>query len=270
VKLANNAPSAALTRCLCCIGIITVVLTVTQVVSITAVITLTAAVAMSSFGLRRGSSSKGRTTRGESAAKAPAKLSYDPKAITGLYDKYKNVDEGVINMDGIVAFCEDLGIDPGSDVTILQLAWKFKQQTPLEFSKEEFENGMAALAIDSIAGLKTTGIPNIKAELATMARFKEFHKFCFQASREGTNRTIEKEVALTLLDMVLQDKKLFHVKEIATFLQRNRRKHITADEWGNILEFALQVDNNLGNYDEDGAWALMLDEYVEWVKDGKK
>lgn len=32
--------------------------------------------------------------------------------------------------------------------------------------------------------------------------FREFYKFCFQFSREGTHRTIERDVAAPLLQMV--------------------------------------------------------------------
>jgi DCN1-like protein 4/5 len=193
-------------------------------------------------------------------------------AVSELCTKYYDLDEDCVGVDGIMSLCDDLGIDPSTDVTILQIAWKFKQSKPLQFTRQEFEEGMSAVGADSIASLKAA-LPGIKDELTTQSKsstFKDFYKFTFQASREGTNKTIEKEVAIALLGMVMCGRKLFHIHEIAEFLTGHRKKNITADEWINFLEFGLQIKDDLSNYDEDGAWAVLVDDYVEWVKNGKK
>jgi hypothetical protein len=197
-------------------------------------------------------------------------VSHDENALTisALCDKYYDVDEGCVGVDGIMRLCNDLGIDPSTDVTILQIAWKFKQAKPLQFTREEFEKGMMSLDADSIASLKTK-IPAIKKELANMAVFKDFYKFCFQASREGTNKAIEKEVAIALLGMVMNDRDYFHTSEIVKFLAVHKKKSITADEWINILEFVTQIKDDLSNYDEDGAWAVLIDDFVAWKKNGE-
>ncbi len=132
---------------------------------------------MSSFGLRRSSSS-GKKDSGNSKAKAAPKLSYDPADITNVFNAYseKSQTENVMDMDSIVEFCKDLGIDPLTDVTILQIAWKLKQTTPMEFTKDQFEGGMASLGVDSIAKLKETGIPSIKVLRATKLFFHDIWK----------------------------------------------------------------------------------------------
>ena len=38
------------------------------------------------------------------------------------------------------------------------------------------------------------------------------------------------------------------------YVTENHRHPVTRDEWAMLLEFSLQVDKDLANYDEDGAW----------------
>jgi len=39
------------------------------------------------------------------------------------------------------------------------------------------------------------------------------------------------------------------------------------DEWMMILQFVRQVKPDVSNYQDDGAWPLLLDEYVEWKRE---
>jgi len=38
------------------------------------------------------------------------------------------------------------------------------------------------------------------------------------------------------------------------------------DQWMNILEFCRTIKGDLSNYDENGAWPVLLDEYCEWIR----
>uniref|UniRef100_A0A2K6G259 DCN1-like protein n=1 Tax=Propithecus coquereli TaxID=379532 RepID=A0A2K6G259_PROCO len=51
------------------------------------------------------------------------------------------------------------------------------------------------------------------------------------------------------------------------FLEQSKYKVINKDQWCNVLEFSRTINLDLGNYDEDGAWPVLLDEFVEWYKD---
>jgi len=39
------------------------------------------------------------------------------------------------------------------------------------------------------------------------------------------------------------------------------------DEWVMLLQFVRQVKPDVSNFQDDGAWPLLLDEYVEWKRD---
>ena len=97
-------------------------------------------------------------------------------------------------------------------------------------------------------------------------------KFVFLFTREGTHRTIEKEVILTLLPMVIADRSQ-HTQRFVDFLGSEAQaatQRITLDQWSSFLEFSDKVDGDFVGYDEDGAWPLLLDEYVEWCQEQAK
>lgn len=54
--------------------------------------------------------------------------------------------------------------------------------------------------------------------------------------------------------------------EFAQFLEQSKYRVINKDQWCNILEFSRTINNDLSNYDFDGAWPVLLDEFVEWLK----
>jgi len=44
-------------------------------------------------------------------------------------------------------------------------------------------------------------------------------------------------------------------------------KAITKDVWDMLLTFCTDVDANMSNYDDDGAWPVMIDDFVEWYRE---
>lgn len=52
-------------------------------------------------------------------------------------------------------------------------------------------------------------IPSFDLGFMEGEEFREFYKFTFQFSREGTHRTIERDVAAPLLEMVSQEPDTF-------------------------------------------------------------
>ena len=87
----------------------------------------------------------------------------------------------------------------------------------------------------------------------------------FQFSREGTNKTLEKEMVVGLLPILLDLHRAPHLDYFLNFLQSISNPRITFDEWNSFLQFQQQCPVDLEGYDEDGAWPVLLDEYVEWL-----
>uniref|UniRef100_A0A7S2C2E8 Defective in cullin neddylation protein n=1 Tax=Octactis speculum TaxID=3111310 RepID=A0A7S2C2E8_9STRA len=217
--------------------------------------------------------SKSRGSRSSaSAAAEPHVPTVDKTAIGEIFNTYADADDtNSMNMIGIADLCEALGMDAGADVRVLVLCWKLKgaskkSDNPGEISREEFEAGMTALTVDSMAGL-TKILPSFSPGFLEHKEFRDFYRFCFQFNREGTHKTIEKAIVMELLPMVLDKDRCVFIDEFITFLGVHSSSRITADQWNSFLEFSITIGADLSGYDDDSAWPVLLDEFVEWKRE---
>ena len=46
-----------------------------------------------------------------------------------------------------------------------------------------------------------------------------------------------------------------------------QQRGVSLDEWMMILQFCREVKADLSNFNDDGAWPLLLDDYVEFQRE---
>jgi len=46
-------------------------------------------------------------------------------------------------------------------------------------------------------------------------------------------------------------------------------KAVTKDVWDMLFTFSTSINDDMSNFDEDGAWPVLLDEFVEWWHEKK-
>jgi len=71
------------------------------------------------------------------------------------------------------------------------------------------------------------------------------------------------------MPIVLSTDRTPHLYLFLDFLKTCNTTRITLDQWDSFLQFNFVVNVDLKNCEEDGAWPLLLDEYIEWRKKGK-
>ena len=116
-------------------------------------------------------------------------------------------------------------------------------------------------------------LPGLDTGFLDPSDFRKFYKFVFQFSREGTNKTIEKDMVVALLQLVLAGRNIVHLNSFCEFLESSgdENNRISLDSWSSFLDFSMQTSESCEEYDMDeGAWPVLIDEYGEWVQKKSK
>ncbi|XP_071950062.1 DCN1-like protein 1 [Antedon mediterranea] len=188
----------------------------------------------------------------------------DKKQIEKLYNRYKDqVEDDKILAEGIAKFCDDLNLDPTSKLVLI-VAWKFKAATQCEFSKKEFIDGMMELGCDSIEKLKCK-LGSLENELKDTNKFKHFYQFTFNFAKTPGQKSLDLDMAQAYWKIVLDGR--FEFLDLwCKFLEENHKKSIPRDTWNLLLDFSNMITCDMTNYDEEGAWPVLIDDFVEYAK----
>ena len=78
---------------------------------------------------------------------------------------------------------------------------------------------------------------------------------------------MDQESAVSYWELLLADK-FDNFKPWCEFLDEKKSEHkfISRDTWNLLLDLATQVKPDFSDFDEDGAWPVIIDDFVEWVK----
>ncbi len=70
-----------------------------------------------------------------------------------------------------------------------------------------------------------------------------------------------------MLKMLLEPLYADHVARLTQFLEQHKdcaKRGVSMDEWTMLLQFCREITPDCANFQDDGAWPLLLDDYVEW------
>lgn len=216
----------------------------------------------------RSESLKRRKAAREAESGAPSK-----KKVKALFEQYAAGEESM-GESALLAFCEDLDVAPEA-VEVLVLSFHFRAKQECRYSREEFTEGMLSLGCDSLAKLKAR-MADFGAELDDSGNLREVFEWAFDWSKESPDkRTIDFDTVEFLVELLLlRNAARFPLAvQVAEFLnEQTSYKAVNQDQWVNILDFCTQIEPDLSNYDETSSWPVLLDEYVDWLrqKDPKK
>nr|GLL38235.1 uncharacterized protein LOC102604381 isoform X2 [Ipomoea trifida] len=191
------------------------------------------------------------------------KSSADKRRLEELYNRYKDPYADMIMADGISLLCNDIQVDP-QDIVMLVVSWHMRAATMCEFSKQEFIGGLQSLGVDSLDKFREK-IPFMRAELKDEHKFREIYNFAFGWAKEKGQKSLALDTAIGMWQLLFAEKHWPLVDHWCQFLQARHNKAISRDTWSQLLEFARSVEPALTNYDAEGAWPYLIDEFVEYL-----
>lgn len=151
------------------------------------------------------------------------------------------------------------------DPVILVFSKHLKAEVMGIYSKAEFVNGMQALGCDSIDKLRAK-LPELRSELSNLRALKETYLFVFSFSRDIGVRNLSFDTAVQLWRLLLLGK-FPTIERWIEFLNCKDKKHdIAKDTWNMIYEFLQLIETEgVAAYDPEGAWPVLIDEFVEFL-----
>ncbi|KAK6133164.1 hypothetical protein DH2020_033102 [Rehmannia glutinosa] len=180
----------------------------------------------------------------------------------------------MILADGITILCNDLQVDPRychgklylklHTEHCLVVSWHMKAATMCEFSKQEFIGGLQSLGVDSLEKFRER-ISFMRSELKDEHKFREIYNFAFGWAKEKGQKSLALDTAIGMWQLLFAEKQWPLVDHWCQFLQARHNKAISRDTWSQLLEFARMVDPALSNYDPEGAWPYLIDEFVDYL-----
>jgi len=189
--------------------------------------------------------------------------------VEGMFESYKESYIDSIGPEGIMRLCADMGIEP-TDVRLLVLAWQVRAAEQGYLTRSEWMQGMQSLRADSpqtlLARLQTI-TQSLRASTTTEP-FKDFYKFAFRFSRTAGQKSLEIDTVKVLLPIVLPPHHP-HLQKLLQFLDSGAGASVKAfneDQWTSFLLFSNQIATDFSNFDVDGAWPSLLDDYVSYAQ----
>lgn len=187
---------------------------------------------------------------------------FSGKKCLAWFHKYAGADK-VVGPEAMEKFCEDIGVEP-ENIIMLVIAWHLEAANMGFFTKDEWLRGMTLLQCDCTERLQSK-LDYLRSELNDSVAFKNIYRYAFDFSRQKDQRSLDMDTATSMLALLLgRSWPLFPVFQ--QFLEQSKYKGLNKDQWYNVLEFSRTIKTDLSNYDEDGAWPVLLDEFVEWQK----
>ncbi|KAJ7974400.1 Defective in cullin neddylation protein [Quillaja saponaria] len=98
--------------------------------------------------------------------------------------------------------------------------------------------------------------------MVDFSEFARFYDFVFFMCRENGQKNITIGKAVSAWKLVLAGRFLL-LEQWCDFVEKNQRHNISEDTWQQVLAFSWCTHENLDGYDPQGAWPVLVDDFVE-------
>lgn len=221
------------------------------------------------FSMRRSTKREQSEVEETSAKKARVDIldRWSSKRCSDWFERQSNYKD-TMEPEDVLQLCADLKVEP-ENVVMLVLSWKLAAEKCGFFTKDQWMKGMKSIECDCIEKLRKV-LPSLDRYLTNYTTFKQIYRYAFDWSKESAERYLDLETTKGLLRILLGPSWRL-TEAFCLFLERmaemDRYRSINRDQWYSILEMAKTVGSDLDSYDINGAWPVLLDEFVLWFRE---
>ncbi|KAF2533531.1 hypothetical protein F2Q70_00032033 [Brassica cretica] len=140
------------------------------------------------------------------------------------------------------------------------LAFEFSIALELERIHGFFAGVWSTRYIRNISQILCSFLQRLDQVKVDFSEFRRFYDFVFFMCRENGQKSISRALTAWKLVLVGRFRLLNHWCD---FIEKTQRHNITEDTWQQVLVFSRCVHENLEGYDSQGAWPVLIDEFVE-------
>jgi len=163
--------------------------------------------------------------------------------------------------EGFLQLFKDIDVDPAVDVAALALAAACNAAEMGVFRRREFICGCAALEVDTVEELRRK-VRALRGDVLSGKALPEVYAYTFGVALEAPSKVLPLEEAQQYWALLLHDWPLRD--EFCAWAGRHMKgRAVNRDLWMMVLKLATEVPPDLSTYDEDPAWPVALDEFVE-------
>ncbi|PFH37213.1 DUF298 domain-containing protein [Besnoitia besnoiti] len=177
---------------------------------------------------------------------------------------------GAIEVPGLERLAEDLGVGL-DDVFFLIFAFLCGCTEQGRITQEEFTRGMDRAGVCTVAALREA-VPAVRASLAAdKSLARQVYSFAFTYSLDVGQKALPLDLCVAYWRLLLLEADFPLMTEWHDFIEeelRNRVSALSKDPWLMLFDFMHSQGRSLclDEYDEDGAWPLVIDEFVDWAR----
>ncbi|RSH79120.1 Scaffold-type E3 ligase [Apiotrichum porosum] len=221
------------------------------------------------------------------------------KKIGDIWERFKDASNPkLVTIEGTMALCEELDIDPASDSVLFCLASDLGSKATGEWEKEPFVQGWLSIdsSINSIAKMKAA-LPTLRTKLNSNAEyFKKVYMHTFDLCKAPGARVLALETAIDMWSLYIPP--ALHARPSALSrvptgssptgkstdtpaefgdadldlwldFMREKNRAVSKDTWSLFIDFVRTIDAAYTEYDDEAAWPSTIDDFVEYARANK-
>ena len=165
----------------------------------------------------------------------------------------------------MLEFLEDLGVEP-DDKVVLVLCQMFDCKQGGVVRRSEWEHGMRRLKCGSVAELSSR-LDYLRAMLALPENFQSIYRYAFMINLEPPKKLLERDTAIALWELLFDTDSFALLEEWVAFVRANGPDLVSKDVFFQVHLFSKKFRRDLSAWEDDGAWPILIDEFVEHMKE---